>query len=346
MASESRAIARELAGRHVTAGDPLGWFEPLYEQAAGDASTIPWADLRPNPNVTSWLEHEGIEGSGRTALKIGCGLGDDAQELARVGFDTTAFDISPAAIAWCHRRFPDSPVRYVEADLLDPPAEWAHAYDLVVESYTLQVLPPELRPKAMRCAAGFVAPGGTLLLVTRGREPSDPEGAMPWPLTAAELTAIEDAGLSLVRLEDYVDGEDPPVRRFRAEYTLRSTLDDYSSDEVREALRPLASLISKSEKAREKLVPGTWQHTMLSNNVKALRLAAWLMGEEDRDATSASSVDCDDALRAFGSMIDRVEHTRAAFSPGTSQHTLQRDRLKALRIAEAAVKAESARRCP
>jgi SAM-dependent methyltransferase len=220
MGGQDRATARELAQRHVADGDPLGWFETLYATAAGDASIIPWADLMPNPNLVSWLESRGVVGSGRKALKVGCGLGDDAEELSRRGFDTTAFDISPTAISWCRRRFPSSSVRYVEADLLRPPGDWARRFNLVVESYTLQVLPSELRGDAIRRVAGFVAPGGTLLVIARGREPSESEGMMPWPLTRREMAAFEDAGLIELDFEDYQDDEDPPVRRFRATYEL------------------------------------------------------------------------------------------------------------------------------
>lgn len=220
MAGENRGTAKDLASRYVASGDPLGWFEALYAAASGDASIIPWADLRPNPNLTTWLQRHGIVGSGRRALKVGCGLGDDAEELSRRGFETTAFDISPTAISWCHRRFPGSSVRYLEADLLDPPGEWTRGFDLVVESYTLQVLPPGIRAEAMRNTAAFVAPGGTLLVIARGREPSEPEGAMPWPLTRHELAVFEEPGLTIRELEDYVDEEDPPVRRFRAAYVL------------------------------------------------------------------------------------------------------------------------------
>jgi SAM-dependent methyltransferase len=219
MTDRDRATARELAQRHMAAGDPLGWFEFLYAAAAGDSSVIPWADLSPNPNLVSWLDRQGAVDGG-TALKIGCGLGDDAEELSRRGFDTTAFDISPTAIAWCRRRFPGSSVRYVEADLMRPPGEWARGFDLVVESYTLQVLPPELRRDAARRVADFVAPGGTLLVIARGREPFESEGMMPWPLTRQEMNVFEEAGLTELRFEDYLDGESPPVRRFRATYEL------------------------------------------------------------------------------------------------------------------------------
>jgi hypothetical protein len=33
----------------AAADDRLGWFEALYREANGDASLIPWADLRGNP---------------------------------------------------------------------------------------------------------------------------------------------------------------------------------------------------------------------------------------------------------------------------------------------------------
>ena len=221
MAGEDRVTARELASQHVAQGDPLGWFEVLYATAAGDSSIIPWADLTPNPNLVAWLESQEPIGPGRTALKVGCGLGDDAEELSRRGFETTAFDIAPTAISWCHRRFPGSSVRYVEADLLEPPGDWARGFDLVVESYTLQVLPSGLRGDAMRRVAGFVAPGGTLLVIARGRDPFEPEGAMPWPLARQEFSVFEEAGLTMIEFEDYLDDENPPVRRFRVDYELQ-----------------------------------------------------------------------------------------------------------------------------
>ncbi|MGD9559755.1 MAG: hypothetical protein AB7V55_04010 [Oscillospiraceae bacterium] len=46
---------------------------------------------------------------------------------------------------------------------------------------------------------------------------------------------------------------------------------------LQKAQAPIASLTSKSEKARKKLAPGSWQHTMLTENIRALRLAAPLL---------------------------------------------------------------------
>jgi SAM-dependent methyltransferase len=173
----------------------------------------------PNPNLVTWLDNHWISEAGKKALKIGCGLGDDAEELARRGFDTMAFDISSTAIVWCQRRFPGTSVHYVIADLFTAPQNWRGTFDFVLESYTLQVLPIGLRQKALADIAGFVRPGGTLLVITRGREHTDPEGKMPWPLTIEDLNGFKSFDLTETVFEDYMDKEEPSVRRFRVVYT-------------------------------------------------------------------------------------------------------------------------------
>jgi SAM-dependent methyltransferase len=221
MSESNRATAREIANQHLAKGDALGWFEILYAQADGDPSVVPWADLRPNPSLITWLNDHGISGAGEKALKIGCGLGDDAEELACRGFETTGFDISPAAISWCHRRFPATPVHYATEDLFTAPRHWRDAFDFILEAYTLQVLPERLRQQAMAEISSFLKPGGTLLVISRGRELTESEGKMPWPLTEEDLNGFKSCGLAELSFEDYLDDEDPPVRRFRVVYTKK-----------------------------------------------------------------------------------------------------------------------------
>jgi hypothetical protein len=54
-------------------------------------------------------------------------------------------------------------------------------------------------------------------------------------------------------------------------------MDYYTKEDLEKALAPIASLISKSAKAQKKLALGTWQYTMLSNNLKALYIASPLL---------------------------------------------------------------------
>jgi hypothetical protein len=114
----------------------------------------------------------------------------------------------------------------------------------------------------------------------------------------------------------------------------------YTTEELQEARKPIASLISKSEKAQQKLAPGTWQHTMLRDNLDALHIASALIDDNSTGAAPFAPDDLARALRAFASMIDRTEKSQAKFAPGSSQHTLQRNRLKALRIGESLIRGE------
>jgi SAM-dependent methyltransferase len=214
---DARSRARALRAQYAAEGKTCEWFEAFYREAREGLTAVPWADLAPNTHLCEWHGQTGYDYRDKRCLIVGCGLGDDAEYLAEHGGRVIAFDIAPTAVAWCRERFPASRVEYTAADLLAPPAEWEQQFDFVFEANTLQMLPAELRPQAMRRLAGLVAPSGTLLVVCRGREPSEPLGPMPWPLTREELiTGVGD--LDLVTFEEHYDAADPPVRRFRASF--------------------------------------------------------------------------------------------------------------------------------
>jgi 2-polyprenyl-3-methyl-5-hydroxy-6-metoxy-1,4-benzoquinol methylase len=211
---DKRSAARELSAQYEKTANPLGWFDALYKNAAGHPEKIPWAELRPNPYLLQWLDTAHL--SPRKALVIGSGLGDDAEFLTSRSWTTTAFDISPEAINWSRRRFPNSKVDYQIASVLEPPATWRNKFDLVVEIFTLQALPRPLHLQAIPKIAELIAPSGRLFLFARARNDSDPPGSMPWPLTEKELREFEKLGLQPQSFEDFLDEEEPPVRRFRA----------------------------------------------------------------------------------------------------------------------------------
>jgi SAM-dependent methyltransferase len=217
---DGRAFARELAAASIAHGDATGWFEPLYAAAEQGTTTVPWAGHAPSRRLVSALA--GLDGRGR-AIVIGCGLGDDAEHVASLGFTTVAFDVSSTAVAVARRRFPQSTVEYVTADLLSPPPSWAGAFDLVVEVFTLQVLTGEARRAAFARVAQMVAPGGRLLVIAGARDEADDAGTMPWPLTRAEIESLCRYGLRRDSIVDFIDDEGwRLVRRWRAWFTATS----------------------------------------------------------------------------------------------------------------------------
>jgi len=214
-----RARVRQLAQEYIEKGDPLGWFEALYQEADAGKAVIPWADREPNPRLVEfWKEHR-WEAAGRRALVIGSGLGDDSEQLAAWGFQTTAFDISKTAIENAKKRYPHTQVDYVVRDLFHPPSAWVGSFGFVLEVYTLQSFPAKLREKAIAAMARFVAPGGRLLAIARGRSTGEPDPiGPPWPLGRDELDGFRHAGLEEESFEDFADLEPPWVRRFRVLY--------------------------------------------------------------------------------------------------------------------------------
>ncbi|MDP1849435.1 MAG: methyltransferase domain-containing protein [Solirubrobacteraceae bacterium] len=214
--------------------DPVGFFEPLYVAAAAGQDAVPWDRGAPHPLVAEWAAD--VDGAGRSALVVGSGLGPDAELLAERGFAVVAFDVSPTAIASTRERFPDSPVRYEVANLLEPPPSWHHAFDLVLESLTVQSMPPQFHADAIANVARMVAPGGTLLVVATARDAAagTPDGP-PWPLTRAEVESFASEGLRAVEIEAIRGTGVPP--RWRARFQ-RPDADPASPDPAR--LHPVA----------------------------------------------------------------------------------------------------------
>lgn len=201
--------ARRLAARSLAADNPTGWFEDLYVDAVHGVAAVPWDRPAPNPLLSEWAK--GLDGTGKRALVVGFGLGMDSEFVASLGFDTVAFDVSETAVRTTMARFPDSQVTYVAANLLDPPAEWRRAFDLVVESLTVQSMPPSVREQAIVQVGQLVARGGTLLVIANAHDERNQYEGPPWPLTAEQVEAFAVDSLEIVRREQ-------PEGRWRVEF--------------------------------------------------------------------------------------------------------------------------------
>lgn len=107
------------------------------------------------------------------ALDLGCGEGGDAIWLAGQGWDVTGLDISltatrRAAEAARAAGLPPERIRFLAADLAA--LDHAGTFDLVTASYLHS--PVEFpRTEVLRHAAGLVAPGGHLLVLSHADFP-------------------------------------------------------------------------------------------------------------------------------------------------------------------------------
>lgn len=193
-----------LIERHLSVGEPSGWFEPVYAAAGRRRALLPWHVDGPHPYLADWLGAPVAEPPGRRAVVAGCGLGDDAAHLARRGYAVTAFDIAPTAVRRARRRHRRAGIDWRVADLLDAPQQLRGAFDLVVEVHTVPWLPGVVRDAAMEALGSLTGPGGVVLAVTllaTRSEVAEAAQGPPWPQAPAELAAYRAAGLERVALE-------------------------------------------------------------------------------------------------------------------------------------------------
>ncbi|MDR0445454.1 MAG: hypothetical protein LBH17_00200 [Oscillospiraceae bacterium] len=111
----------------------------------------------------------------------------------------------------------------------------------------------------------------------------------------------------------------------------------YTPDELSAAHRAISSLRSKSDKASGKLKAESWQYKSMRSNVEACDLAMRLM---DGDADTIPHDKLDEARKTLTDALNRSGGVIGKFTEGTPQHTLQKNRIAALKIALALIEGE------
>lgn len=113
-------------------------------------------------------------------------------------------------------------------------------------------------------------------------------------------------------------------------------MDDPTKKDMEEALRSIASMIERGEKAQKKFIQGTSQHTLQKNRIKALNIASSLITKKlaEIDVTdNFPEEDLKKALAPIASLISKSEKAQQKLTRGTWQYTMLQSNVKALRIA-------------
>ena len=201
--------------------EPTSWCDSIYKDAKGDYTKVFWADLESNTYLLEYLKNNPIKD--KKAIVIGCGVGDDANSLSESGYKVTAFDISPTAIELCKKRYPNSKIDFLVADLFSYPKSWSKEYDLVYECNTIQILAGKYRNLAREQISSLVKENGRLLVSCRSRLEGKQENDIPKPLDKKEINdfVLKDR-LNEVSFSTYQDNQEPPVWHFFAVYERKA----------------------------------------------------------------------------------------------------------------------------
>jgi SAM-dependent methyltransferase len=177
-----------------------------------------WQRSAPPSDLVALVEGTAALMPGR-ALDLGCGTGTDTIYLATQGWEVTAVDMVPKALATARQRahFAGVTPQFIEGDVTSlQDLGVGDGYALVLDFGCFHTLPHDRRPAYVTSVSRAAAPGATLLLYGFTRPPK----AAPmhagisteevcrrfsrggWELVNAERASAEALGISVRRADD------------------------------------------------------------------------------------------------------------------------------------------------
>ncbi len=171
---------------------------------------IPWDSGRPDSNLREILET--FEISGKRALEIGCGTGDNAIFLSKKGFDVTATEIVKMAIEAAQEKACRAGARccFLLENILERDIE-GDPYDFVFDRGCFHTFDePETRRKFAEAVARHMTAGGYWLSLI-GNIDKKRQGPGPPQRTATEIvTAVEPLFEIVLLRSGYFDSDMKP----------------------------------------------------------------------------------------------------------------------------------------
>ena len=150
----------------------LRWYLVVY-RALYRVGLVFWQRSSPPADLVALIEGPSALSPGR-ALELGCGTGIDSVYLATHGWDVTAVDMVPKALATARRNATAAGVapRFIEGDVTRlHEFGVGDAYDLMLDFGCFHTLPEDRRPAYVTGVSDAAAPGATMLLYGFKRPP-------------------------------------------------------------------------------------------------------------------------------------------------------------------------------
>ncbi|WP_426347912.1 hypothetical protein ACPWSR_09060 [Alloiococcus sp. CFN-8] len=116
-------------------------------------------------------------------------------------------------------------------------------------------------------------------------------------------------------------------------------MDNFTKEHLIEALRVVASTISRCEKIQPKFAEGTSQHTLLRNRIKALYISKALIAA-DSTIDTYTREELMAALPPVSSIISKTEKAQSKYEEGTAQYKRFEPTIKAMKISKSLIEYE------
>ena len=110
--------------------------------------------------------------------------------------------------------------------------------------------------------------------------------------------------------------------------------DDFNREDLEKALYAINSMGLKAERAKQKFVMGTAQHTLQNNRHNALNIASSLIPKESTEKVlpAFSREELEKALAPISSLLTKSEKALTKLKPGSWQNAAMSRNIEALLI--------------
>ena len=162
--SEKKLLAKRLLPAGIMPHGPKGVaMIERWDAAYRGRRPAPWDSGQPNSRLTEAVENGTIK-PGRVAV-LGCGSGTNAVYLATKGFEVTALDVAPTALAIAQAKAAKAKVkvRWLLADVLAPPT--LEPFDFLFDSGCYHCIRRANAAGYVKTANTLAKPGALMLIL-------------------------------------------------------------------------------------------------------------------------------------------------------------------------------------
>ncbi len=180
---------------------------------------MPWDLGTFSPPFKTFLESPSAVPPGKLAA-LGCGTGNDALLFAKHGFEVSAFDFAPSAIAATKEKFEHAQLLgksafVVQRDIFDL-AEFNGKFDYVLEHTCFCAIDPSRRPAYERTVRDLLKPNGKLIALWWLLERDSP--LPPFSVSKTEIRELFSPNFRFGL--DYEPSDSVPDRKNKEWFTL------------------------------------------------------------------------------------------------------------------------------
>lgn len=216
----SGAVPDRNTGKRTTQNTPLDELDPILAPAASTR-------IDRYAYLSHWCK-------GKDVLDAGCGHGYGSALLYCLGAETVVgVDLEESAIAYAKSRYDRPGLSFRKEDLLNLPEDLHGKFDTVTCVGVLEHVAREQARPVLQSLRKAIRPGGTLLVTTARRKPSESEKGKrphPYPFScdeyrAAVASALADTQLSYLGIHEFqVEGSPQWFSSWSAELTDNATV--------------------------------------------------------------------------------------------------------------------------